>query len=481
VLAPCKMTAVPDREVDDILAALDKLASPVRAPYRPSPVFASPSSRNNNNPLPAKSVPQPSPSRASYSAQPEGPDNNLADRNALDEIEAALAALGTPVPPSATYGLHPKLSATDSLDELEQAIRDLRSPSQPAAAHPNVAPSFSSPPVPEPDAPDSTIDEIHAALNKLLDEGRSVDRDSIVDEIHAALNKLLGQSVTAHELADEIQNVIVLLSPQPDDEPTSGDAVDDINAALDRLCSPQVPSRPSPAALTSSICAPACAPTHTSTAAVESSMQSSSTAPWSPTMPRNPEVELKQTIAQLLEKATAKEVLSTLHTIVDEVQNKQHNSGGIMDWRQARRDVSLQFVTKLDHARNGTAAALSNVTPKTLIQRWRNKFSDFMNVEACKREAMSGGVEAGGHEQRWVRFEAAQLDWIQVEDFDWVAPSISEIRRLGENAFKKLALRWHPDKFSQKFGSKLFNRDRQQIHARINEVFRAIMNARSIK
>ena len=65
-----------------------------------------------------------------------------------------------------------------------------------------------------------------------------------------------------------------------------------------------------------------------------------------------------------------------------------------------------------------------------------------MNVEACKREAMRGGCEAGGHEQRWVRFEAAQFDWIQVEDFDWVAPSMSEIRRLEENAFKKLALRW---------------------------------------
>ena len=266
------------------------------------------------------------------------------------------------MPPSATYGLHPSLSATDSLDELEQALRNLQSPTQSPAAHPNIAPSFLSPPVLEPDAPDSAIDEIHAAMNKLLDEGRSVDRDDIVDEIHAALNKLLDQSVAAHELVDEIQNVIVLLSPQADKESTSGDAVDDINADLDKLCSPQAPSQPSDAALPSPICAPpVCAPTHASTAAVKSSVQSSSTAPWSPTMPRNPDVELKQSIAKLLEKATAEEVVHTLHTIVNEVQSKQHNPAGNVDWRQARRDVSLQFVSKLNHARNGTAAALSNV------------------------------------------------------------------------------------------------------------------------
>eukprot|EP00658_Telonema_sp_P-2_P055930 TRINITY_DN44446_c0_g2_i1.p1 TRINITY_DN44446_c0_g2~~TRINITY_DN44446_c0_g2_i1.p1 ORF type:complete len:256 (+),score=34.05 TRINITY_DN44446_c0_g2_i1:121-888(+) len=49
-----------------------------------------------------------------------------------------------------------------------------------------------------------------------------------------------------------------------------------------------------------------------------------------------------------------------------------------------------------------------------------------------------------------------------------------------ERAMKHLVLRWHPDKFFQKFGSKLRPCERDQILDRVNQVFMWIQNYRTV-
>jgi len=46
-----------------------------------------------------------------------------------------------------------------------------------------------------------------------------------------------------------------------------------------------------------------------------------------------------------------------------------------------------------------------------------------------------------------------------------------------KSAFKQLAMRWHPDKFTQKFGPRLCPGERQPILHRVNEVFQAVQAA----
>lgn len=46
-----------------------------------------------------------------------------------------------------------------------------------------------------------------------------------------------------------------------------------------------------------------------------------------------------------------------------------------------------------------------------------------------------------------------------------------------KTAFKQLAMRWHPDKFQQKFGKRLCNKDRDDILIKVKELFETIQTA----
>jgi len=48
-------------------------------------------------------------------------------------------------------------------------------------------------------------------------------------------------------------------------------------------------------------------------------------------------------------------------------------------------------------------------------------------------------------------------------------------------ALKLLIVRWHPDKFNQKFGSKLSSSDREEVQEKINEVFQMVQTAKGLQ
>jgi len=95
-------------------------------------------------------------------------------------------------------------------------------------------------------------------------------------------------------------------------------------------------------------------------------------------------------------------------------------------------------------------------------------------------------VGAGGsyedHEAGWARFERRALSETgNIRLRDLPCPSARDIQDVGKRSagFKKLALRWHPDKFIQKFGANLNMAEKESICTRVKEVFQEITNART--
>jgi len=59
-------------------------------------------------------------------------------------------------------------------------------------------------------------------------------------------------------------------------------------------------------------------------------------------------------------------------------------------------------------------------------------------------------------------------------------PSMGEIQQVDEAGFKKLAKRWHPDKFLQRYGDSLYPSDKETICEKVKQVFQGITNARQV-
>ena len=63
-------------------------------------------------------------------------------------------------------------------------------------------------------------------------------------------------------------------------------------------------------------------------------------------------------------------------------------------------------------------------------------------------------------------------------------PDARDIRHIakelggGKKAFQTLAMRWHPDKFAQKFGSNISSADKAAIYDKVKEVFQAVNTER---
>ena len=82
-------------------------------------------------------------------------------------------------------------------------------------------------------------------------------------------------------------------------------------------------------------------------------------------------------------------------------------------------------------------------------------------------------------EKLWRKFEADPPECIAEADVPF--PDEASIRILGKlnwkdksKSFNKLAKRWHPDKFTQRFGLKLNNLERDSIMERVTQTFQRV-------
>ena len=89
---------------------------------------------------------------------------------------------------------------------------------------------------------------------------------------------------------------------------------------------------------------------------------------------------------------------------------------------------------------------------------------------------------AEAHETMWKAFETKPKPVILYTDIPF--PDANELAAIahqlggGKKAFQKLALRWHPDKFLQKYGKSLDSTDKKRVLEKVKEVFQNISTAR---
>lgn len=88
-------------------------------------------------------------------------------------------------------------------------------------------------------------------------------------------------------------------------------------------------------------------------------------------------------------------------------------------------------------------------------------------------------------QQQWEQFvtESRARGRIHIADIPFPTELELELEtkssRFNERLFKQLALRWHPDKFNQKFGAQLAAHECELILTRVKEVFQWIQRYRS--
>jgi len=94
--------------------------------------------------------------------------------------------------------------------------------------------------------------------------------------------------------------------------------------------------------------------------------------------------------------------------------------------------------------------------------------------------------QLGDPNQLWEKFVAASKNKEMVNERDIPFPTKSSLSNMKfsdqkslDSNFKKLAMRWHPDKFMQKYGKKLNPKDKESIESRVKEVFQMMNSARN--
>jgi len=115
--------------------------------------------------------------------------------------------------------------------------------------------------------------------------------------------------------------------------------------------------------------------------------------------------------------------------------------------------------------------------------------SELRDLETPRHERSASSLTAWfqcgyyvDHEELWQNFvvKTSSLSTIQLDDIPF--PSIAKMRaQMGkqesdearEKIFRKVALRWHPDKFLQRYGTKLHEESRQLIMDRVKDTFQS--------
>jgi len=86
---------------------------------------------------------------------------------------------------------------------------------------------------------------------------------------------------------------------------------------------------------------------------------------------------------------------------------------------------------------------------------------------------------AAADDSRWDRFESAANVCIEYKDVPYIQVGKQYFGpQYDKKSFQKLAMRWHPDKFMQKFGQRLAEKDKEKILLKVKEVFQLINSQR---
>jgi len=86
-------------------------------------------------------------------------------------------------------------------------------------------------------------------------------------------------------------------------------------------------------------------------------------------------------------------------------------------------------------------------------------------------------IKKANMEEQWVTFEGKK-GCIRSQDVPFPDKASIVIQAQQKDEYKKLALRWHPDKFQQNFGSRLDKTEEDKIMTLVKEVFQNINAAR---
>lgn len=82
-------------------------------------------------------------------------------------------------------------------------------------------------------------------------------------------------------------------------------------------------------------------------------------------------------------------------------------------------------------------------------------------------------MSSAAQDEQWAKFDA-KTGTISMKDIPF--PNKRTLARDAKNKeqYKKLAMRWHPDKFQQKYGARLAASEKEKITARVVETFQII-------
>ena len=113
--------------------------------------------------------------------------------------------------------------------------------------------------------------------------------------------------------------------------------------------------------------------------------------------------------------------------------------------------------------------------------------SGFGSIPASHGSRYPGGTAQGvfdlkakaqRSENDWASFERTTPRLVRMRDVPF--PEETVLRAMaqelggGKKAYQTLAMRWHPDKFAQKFGSAIDEKERDAIYDKVKSVFQAI-------
>lgn len=87
-------------------------------------------------------------------------------------------------------------------------------------------------------------------------------------------------------------------------------------------------------------------------------------------------------------------------------------------------------------------------------------------------------MTSGQSEASWEAFEEKASKDGEISLLDIPFPRDGSVFLVGQKDFKKLAMRWHPDKFMQRFGSKLRESQKDDILNQVKATFQQVNAAR---
>jgi len=169
-----------------------------------------------------------------------------------------------------------------------------------------------------------------------------------------------------------------------------------------------------------------------------------------------------------------------------------------MEWvrkRQRQREDFYEQNSELNNSSQRMRSELNRSEMKQKLSSIQGEV-DYLQTPRDKREAVSMKAKFNSLASSFVDYEALWDQFIastahgntsEIRVSDVPFPSIAKMRasmglqdndEAREKTFKKIALRWHPDKFMQRFGSRLHPDDREMIEDKVKDTFQGFQKAK---